>query len=74
MSSSTMREGPQNLDGITTETQDLAFELDGERVVAREGESLWDVGACKPVGVCFCWGKFWAHGEKVSWWRSWCGG
>jgi len=31
-------------------------------------------GACKPVGVC-CWlGKFWAHGERVSWWRSWCGG
>ncbi len=43
MSSSTMREGPQNLDGITTETQGLAFELDGERVFAREGESLWDV-------------------------------
>jgi len=43
MSSSTMREGPQNLDGITTETQGLAFELDGERVMAREGESLWDV-------------------------------
>jgi len=43
MSSSTMREGPQNLDGITTETQGLTFELDGERVVAREGESLWDV-------------------------------
>ncbi len=43
MSSSTMREGPQNLDGVTTETQGLAFELDGERVMAREGESLWDV-------------------------------
>jgi len=43
MSSSTMREGPQNLDGTTTETQGLAFELDGERVLAREGESLWDV-------------------------------
>ena len=43
MSSSTMREGPQNLDGTTTETQGLAFELDGERVFAREGESLWDV-------------------------------
>jgi len=43
MSSSTTREGPQNLDGITTETQGLAFELDGERVVARAGESLWDV-------------------------------
>jgi len=43
MSSSTMREGPQNLDGITTETQGLAFELDGERVMARAGESLWDV-------------------------------
>jgi len=43
MSSSTMREGPQNLDGITTETQGLTFELDGERVLAREGESLWDV-------------------------------
>jgi len=43
MSSSTMREGPQNLDGTTTETQGLAFELDGERVMAREGESLWDV-------------------------------
>ena len=35
----------------------------------------WGVqGACKPVGVC-CWlGKFWAHGERVGWWRSWCGG
>ncbi len=43
MSSSTMREGPQNLDGTTTETQGLAFELDGTRVFAREGESLWDV-------------------------------
>ncbi len=43
MSSSTMREGPQNLDGTTTETQGLAFELDGERVFAHEGESLWDV-------------------------------
>ncbi len=43
MSSSTTREGPQNLDGVTTETQGLAFELDGERVFAREGESLWDV-------------------------------
>ena len=43
MSSSTMREGPQNLDGTTTETQGLAFELDGERVFAFEGESLWDV-------------------------------
>jgi len=43
MSSSTTREGPQNLDGTTTETQGLAFELDGERVVARAGESLWDV-------------------------------
>ena len=43
MSSSTMREGPQNLDGTTTETQGLAFELDGERVYAFEGESLWDV-------------------------------
>jgi formate dehydrogenase major subunit len=43
MSSSTTREGPQNLDGTTTETQLLAFELDGVRVEARPGESLWDV-------------------------------
>ena len=43
MSSSTMREGPQNLDGATTETQGLAFELDGMQVFARAGESLWDV-------------------------------
>ncbi len=43
MSSSTMREGPQNLDGPTTETQGLAFELDGVQVFARAGESLWDV-------------------------------
>jgi formate dehydrogenase major subunit len=43
MSSSTMREGPQNLDGTTTETQGLAFELDGVQVFARAGESLWDV-------------------------------
>ncbi len=32
MSSSTTREGPQNLDGTTTETQGLAFELDGVQV------------------------------------------
>ncbi len=43
MSSSTMTEGPQNLDGTTTETQGLAFELDGERVFALAGESIWDV-------------------------------
>ena len=43
MSSSTMREGPQNLDGTTTETQGLAFELDGRQVFAQAGESLWDV-------------------------------
>ena len=43
MSSSTMREGPQNLDATTTETQGLAFELDGVRVMAQAGESLWDV-------------------------------
>ena len=43
MSSSTMREGPQNLDGTTTETQGLAFELDGKQVFAQAGESLWDV-------------------------------
>ena len=43
MSSSTTREGPQNLDGATTETQGLAFELDGVQVDAREGESVWDV-------------------------------
>ena len=43
MSSSTTTEGPQNLDRTTTETQGLAFELDGERVFARAGESIWDV-------------------------------
>jgi len=43
MSSSTMTEGPQNLDQTTTETQGLAFELDGERVFALAGESIWDV-------------------------------
>ncbi len=43
MSSSTMTEGPQNLDHLTTETSGLAFELDGERVFALAGESIWDV-------------------------------
>ena len=43
MSSSTTREGPQNLGGTTTETQGLAFELDGEQVFAQAGESIWDV-------------------------------
>ncbi len=43
MSSSTMNEGPQDLEGATTETQGLAFELDGKRVFARAGESIWDV-------------------------------
>ena len=43
MSSSTTTEGPQNLEGMTTETEGLAFELNGERVFAREGESIWDV-------------------------------
>ena len=43
MSSSTMTEGPQNLDRATTETQGLAFEMDGERVFALAGESVWDV-------------------------------
>jgi len=43
MSSSTTREGPQDLEGTTTETQGLVFELDGARVEARPGESLWDV-------------------------------
>jgi len=43
VSSSTMTEGPQNLDRTTTETQGLAFELDGERVFAQAGESIWDV-------------------------------
>src|SRR4051812_50214528 len=43
MSSSTQREGPQNLEGDTTETQGLAFELDGQIVYARAGESIWDV-------------------------------
>ena len=33
-----------------------------------------EVGSMRTCGVC-CWlGKFWAHGRKVSWWRSWCGG
>jgi formate dehydrogenase major subunit len=43
MSSSTTREGPQQLDGTTTETQGLVFELNGERREARPGETLWDV-------------------------------
>ncbi len=43
MSSSTTREGPQDLEGATTETQGLVFELDGARVEARPGKSLWDV-------------------------------
>ena len=43
MSSSTTREGPQDLDGATTETQGLAFELDGQMVYAQAGESVWDV-------------------------------
>ncbi len=51
MSSSTMREGPQNLEGTTTETQGLVFELDGERVEARAGESLWDVARRTGTGI-----------------------
>ncbi len=43
MSSSTTREGPQNLNTTTTETEGLAFELDGTRVFAQPGESVWDV-------------------------------
>ena len=43
MSSSTTREGPQNLQATTTETEGLAFELDGTRVFALAGESVWDV-------------------------------
>ena len=43
MSSSTTREGPQNLNQTTTETEGLAFELDGNRVFAQPGESVWDV-------------------------------
>ena len=43
MSSSTTTEGPQNLDRTTTETEGLAFELDGQRVFAQAGESVWDV-------------------------------
>ncbi len=43
MSSSTTRVGPQNLDHVTTEMQDLPFELDGVQVWARAGESVWDV-------------------------------
>ena len=43
MSSSTTREGPQDLDAVTTATQGLVFELDGNRVEARPGETLWDV-------------------------------
>ena len=39
----TTRVGPQNLEGTTTETQGLAFELDGQRVYAKPGESVWDV-------------------------------
>ena len=41
MSSSTMREGPQDLDGATTEDGAVAFELDGRAVLARPGESIW---------------------------------
>ena len=43
MSSSTMREGPQNLDRATTEDGAIQFELDGEVVTARAGESIWAV-------------------------------
>ncbi len=44
MSSTTTREGPQNLAGaVTTETQAIAFELDGAPVEARPGETLWEV-------------------------------
>ena len=39
----TVRIGPQNLQATTTETQGLAFELDGQRVFAQAGESVWDV-------------------------------
>ena len=27
---------------------------------------LFDAGACKPVGVCSWWAKFWAYGEQVA--------
>lgn len=37
MSGSTTIEGPRNLDGIMTETQGLASELDGKRVFALAG-------------------------------------
>ena len=43
MSSSTMREGPQNLDRATTEDGAIQFELDGQQVTARPGESIWAV-------------------------------
>ena len=43
MSSSTMREGPQNLDRATTEDGAIQFELDGQTVTARADESIWAV-------------------------------
>jgi len=58
--------------------RDFVKDLDLQRtmIVERVAMTRPDLalGACKPVEVC-CWlGKFWAHGERVSWWRSWCGG
>ena len=41
MSSSTMREGPQDLDVATTEDGAIQFELNGEMVTARAGETIW---------------------------------
>jgi formate dehydrogenase major subunit len=44
MSSTTTRGGPQSrANGTTTETQVIAFELDGVQVEARPDETLWEV-------------------------------
>jgi hypothetical protein len=31
-------------------------------------------GSMQTCGVCSGYGRSWAHGTRVSWWRSWCGG
>jgi hypothetical protein len=32
------------------------------------------LGSMQTYGVCSGYGRSWAHGARVSWWRKWCGG
>ena len=52
----------------------VAAGLTQRRAWAEPLSLLVPLGACNPVGVCSCWGKFGLTRVKVSWWRSWCGG